>query len=209
MVDEDAAKESLKAEGIEARGLADALAELKAISVSRRHAGRIVIGSDSIVELADGMMLDKPDSRARAAEQLRMMRDGTHRLVSAVVAARDGVPVWRRCRYRQAACARLLGCIRRNLSRCRMAGDRGLRRLLPDRGAGGAAIHEGRGQPVHDFGNAVAAAARLAARCWRDGGMNRHLRLPGLDPGSRFFFKRCVGSGIPDRVRDDGGRANG
>ncbi len=95
MVDEDAAKESLKAEGIAARGLADALAELKAIGVSRRQPGRIVIGSDSIVELADGTMLDKPDSRARAAEQLRMMRGGTHRLVSAVVAACDGTPVWR------------------------------------------------------------------------------------------------------------------
>jgi len=99
-VDEDAVKESLKAEGIETRGLADALAELKAISVSRRHAGRIVIGSDSIVALGahesqGGTMLDKPDSRARAAEQLRMMRGDTHRLVSAVVAARDGVPVWR------------------------------------------------------------------------------------------------------------------
>ncbi len=94
-VDEDAAKDSLKAEGIEARGLADALAELKAISVSRRQPGRIVIGSDSIVALADGTMLDKPESRDRAAEQLCMMRGGTHRLVSAVVAARDGVPVWR------------------------------------------------------------------------------------------------------------------
>jgi septum formation protein len=94
-VDEDAAKEALKAEGIEARGLADALAELKAVAVSRRMAGRTVIGSDSIVALADGTMLDKPDTRERAAEQLRMMRGGIHRLVSAVVAARDGVAVWR------------------------------------------------------------------------------------------------------------------
>jgi len=99
-VDEDAAKESLKADGIEARGLADALAELKAIAVSRRQPGRIVIGSDSIVALGahesgGGTMLDKPDSRARAAEQLRLMRGGTHRLVSAVVGARDGLPVWR------------------------------------------------------------------------------------------------------------------
>jgi septum formation protein len=94
-VDEDAAKEALKAEGIEARGLADALAELKAVAVSRRMPGRIVVGSDSVMALADGAMLDKPDSRARAAEQLRMMRGGTHRLVSAVVGARDGAPVWR------------------------------------------------------------------------------------------------------------------
>ena len=94
-VDEDAAKEALKAEGIEARGLADALAELKAVAVSRRNPGRTVIGSDSVMVLADGAMLDKPDSRERAAEHLRMMRSGTHRLVSAVVGARDGVPVWR------------------------------------------------------------------------------------------------------------------
>jgi septum formation protein len=94
-VDEDSAKASLKAEGIEARDLADALAELKAIAVSRRRPGRIVIGSDSIVALADGTMLDKPDSRERAAEQLRQMRGGTHRLISGVVAARDGVAVWR------------------------------------------------------------------------------------------------------------------
>ena len=94
-VDENAAKEALKAEGIEARGLADALAELKAVAVSRRMPGRTVIGSDSIMALADGQMLDKPDSRERAAGQLRMMRGGSHRLVSAVVGARDGVPVWR------------------------------------------------------------------------------------------------------------------
>ena len=94
-VDEDAAKEALKAEGIEARGLADALAELKAMAVSRRMPGRTVIGSDSIMALADGQMLDKPDSRERATEQLRLMRGGTHRLVSAVVGGRDGAPVWR------------------------------------------------------------------------------------------------------------------
>ncbi len=94
-VDEEAAKDALKADGIEARGLADALAELKAVAVSRRMPGRTVIGSDSIMALADGVMLDKPDTRDRAAAQLRMMRGGTHRLVSAVVGARDGVPVWR------------------------------------------------------------------------------------------------------------------
>ncbi|WBO22588.1 Maf family protein [Sphingomonas abietis] len=99
-VDEDAAKDALKAEGIGARGLADALAELKAVAVSRRMPGRTVIGSDSIVALGahesgGGLMLDKPDTRARAAEQLRMMRGGHHRLVSAVVGARDGVAVWR------------------------------------------------------------------------------------------------------------------
>lgn len=94
-VDEAQAKASLRAEGIDARALADALAELKALAVSCRRPGRIVIGSDSLVELADSTVLDKPDSRATAAEHLRRMRGGTHRLVSAVVAVRDGTPVWR------------------------------------------------------------------------------------------------------------------
>ena len=95
MVDEEGAKASLRAEGLEPRDLADALAELKALSVARRQRGRLCLGSDSIVALADGTMLDKPDSRDTAAAQLRMMRGGTHRIVSAAVAARDGVAVWR------------------------------------------------------------------------------------------------------------------
>lgn len=94
-VDEEGAKESLRAEGLDARAMADALAELKAVAVSRRRPGVTVIGSDSIVALADGTQLDKPDSRETAARQLRAMRGGTHRLVSAVVGARDGVAVWR------------------------------------------------------------------------------------------------------------------
>lgn len=94
-VDEEGAKASLRAEGIDVRGLADALAELKALAVSRRRPGATVIGSDSVVALADGTMLDKPDSRETAASQLRAMRGGSHRLVSAVVGARGGVPVWR------------------------------------------------------------------------------------------------------------------
>jgi septum formation protein len=94
-VDEEFAKESLRAEGIDARGLADALAELKAISVSRRMPAATVIGSDSVVALPDGAMLDKPGSREQAAHQLRAMRGQTVRLVSAVVGARGGTAVWR------------------------------------------------------------------------------------------------------------------
>lgn len=94
-VDEEMAKASLKAEGIAARGLADALAELKALAVSRRMPGRIVIGGDSIVALEDGTLLDKPVDRANAAEQLRAMRGGRHKLISAAVAARGSVAIWR------------------------------------------------------------------------------------------------------------------
>lgn len=92
-VDEDAAKASLTA--LSPRDLADALAELKAVKLSARDPEALVIGSDSLVALADGTRLDKPESRDDAAEQLRRMSGGAHDLWSAVVMAEAGRPVWR------------------------------------------------------------------------------------------------------------------
>lgn len=92
-VDEDAAKASLA--GLPPRDLADALAELKALKVSQRHPAALVLGSDSIVALADGYLLDKPETREQAADHLRRMSGGTHRLWSAAVIAEGGRPVWR------------------------------------------------------------------------------------------------------------------
>ena len=92
-VDEDAAKASLA--DLTPRDLADALAELKAVKVSARRPGALVLGSDSVVALADGTLLSKPESRDEAADHLRRMSAGTHRLWSAAVIAEDGRPVWR------------------------------------------------------------------------------------------------------------------
>ena len=92
-VDEDAAKASLAS--LPPRDLADALAELKALKVSARRADALVLGSDSVVALADGTLLDKPESRAQAAEHLERMSGGTHRLWSAAVIAEGGRAVWR------------------------------------------------------------------------------------------------------------------
>ena len=92
-VDEDAAKASLA--GLSPRDLADALAELKAVKVSLRHPEALVLGSDSIVALADGTLLDKPESRAQAADHLARMSGGTHKLWSAVVIAERAAPLWR------------------------------------------------------------------------------------------------------------------
>jgi septum formation protein len=94
-VDEDAAKASLRAEGLGGRQLADALAELKALSLSRRLPGAIVLGCDSTLELDGGEMLDKPADRAEAAEHLRRMRGRPLKLFSAVVGCEGGVPIWR------------------------------------------------------------------------------------------------------------------
>lgn len=95
MVDEDAAKESLRAEGVSPRNLADALAELKALRVSAQLPGALVLGSDSVVALADGTMLDKPADRETAARQLAALSATTHDLFSAAVVAEHGRPVWR------------------------------------------------------------------------------------------------------------------
>ena len=92
-VDEDAAKASLA--HLTPRDLADALAELKAVKISARLPGRLVLGSDSLVALADGSILDKPVSRDDAADHLRRMSGQVHDLWSGVVIAEDGRAVWR------------------------------------------------------------------------------------------------------------------
>lgn len=92
-VDEDAAKTSLRAQGLGARDLADALAELKALRVSQRRPGDIVIGCDQTLELDDGTMLDKPGDDLAA--QLGVLSGRTHSLFSAAVAVENGQPVWR------------------------------------------------------------------------------------------------------------------
>jgi septum formation protein len=90
-VDEEAAKAALG--HLDGRGLADALAELKAIKTSSRRPGDLVLGCDQTLELEDGTLLDKPGESL--ADQLRLLSGRTHRLHSAVVAAENGQPMWR------------------------------------------------------------------------------------------------------------------
>ena len=92
-VDEDAAKAALR--HLSPRDLADALAELKALKVSHRKPGHLVLGSDSLVALEDGSILDKPVDRADAANHLRRMSGTRHALWSAAVIVENGRPVWR------------------------------------------------------------------------------------------------------------------
>ncbi len=94
-VDESAILAGLAAEGADALRIADALAELKAVKISRRQPGVLVLGADSMVVAADGALLEKPETRAKAEAQLRQLAGTTHRLVSAAVVALDGMPIWR------------------------------------------------------------------------------------------------------------------
>jgi septum formation protein len=92
-VDEEAVKTSLRAEGHSPRAQADALAEIKALSVSRMRPG-LVIGADQMLAL-EGAVFDKPADRAAARAQLQALRGKRHELLTAIVVARDGVALWR------------------------------------------------------------------------------------------------------------------
>ncbi len=94
-VDEDEIKLSMIAEGADGAAIAEALAELKARTVSRTHPGRLVIGADQVLE-HDGEIFSKPADRAAARAQLVALRGGGHALIDCVCVLRDGQRLWHR-----------------------------------------------------------------------------------------------------------------
>jgi septum formation protein len=94
-VDEESAKDALVGEGLAARDLADALAELKAIRPSARHAGALVLGCDQTLALDDGTLVSKCETRQEARDLLMTMSGRRHHLHSAAVIAENGTPLWR------------------------------------------------------------------------------------------------------------------
>lgn len=92
-LDEAAAKGGLEAAGFDARGIAEELAQLKALSVPPA-ADALVLGSDQTLELDDGSLLGKPASRADALDQLTLLSGRTHLLHSSAVVAENGEAVW-------------------------------------------------------------------------------------------------------------------
>ena len=92
-VDETEVKSALKAEGATAAAVAETLAELKALKVSRRHGGALVIGCDQMLD-CDGQWFDKPHSRAAARAQLLALAGRSHQLLTSVVVVRDGTRLW-------------------------------------------------------------------------------------------------------------------
>jgi septum formation protein len=92
-VDETAIKESLLAEGVSPRDIADALAQAKAVKVSLKRPG-LVIGADQTLDF-EGTLFDKADSVEEARGRLQVLRGKTHKLHCGMVVARDGQPIWR------------------------------------------------------------------------------------------------------------------
>ena len=93
-VDEEAAKAALVADGAGPREIADALAEMKALKVSRRRPEALTIGADQTLDL-DGELIDKAPDLATARARLQQLRGRTHVLHATVVVALDGRPIWR------------------------------------------------------------------------------------------------------------------
>jgi nucleoside triphosphate pyrophosphatase len=92
-IDEAAVKESLGDAKAGPAEVAETLAELKARRVAPRHPGKIVIGSDQVLE-CEGRLLDKPGDLATARRQLKDLAGRTHRLISSAVALRDRARLW-------------------------------------------------------------------------------------------------------------------
>ncbi len=92
-IDETEVKASLRSAHAAAATIAETLAELKALRVSRRHPGRLVVGSDQVLE-CDDVIFNKPTDLSEARRQLLSLRGRRHRLLSAVVLVRDGQRLW-------------------------------------------------------------------------------------------------------------------
>lgn len=93
-VDEETIKQSLLAEGVRPRDIADALAEAKAGKVGRASPEAMVLGCDQTLDLG-GQLFDKPRDIDEARTQLIALRNEKHMLHSAAVLFHEGKPIWR------------------------------------------------------------------------------------------------------------------
>lgn len=92
-LDEEREKQRLRALGLDASKQAEALADAKALAVSKLRAGWVV-GADQMLVL-DGQAFDKPRSAGEARLHLQRLRGRTHGLATAAAVARDGAVIWR------------------------------------------------------------------------------------------------------------------
>ncbi|WP_295813847.1 Maf-like protein [uncultured Nitratireductor sp.] len=93
-IDERAVEHTLEGTGADPETLAQVLAEAKAVDVSERSSGALVIGADQTLSLGDEVF-HKPTDMEGARRHLLKLSGRTHQLNSAVVIARDGEVIWR------------------------------------------------------------------------------------------------------------------
>jgi nucleoside triphosphate pyrophosphatase len=93
-VNEEEAKHALAAKQTPPSEIASALAELKAMQVSKERRGAFVLGADQLL-VCDGARFDKAVDMASAKHALKALRGRRHELITAVVLAKNGTMVWR------------------------------------------------------------------------------------------------------------------
>ena len=93
-IDETMIRDALLAEEAKPRDIADTLAEMKALKVSEKNPGALVLGCDQVLDLG-GSLLSKPQDPDEAIAQLKAMRGKRHMLLSAAVICENGKPIWR------------------------------------------------------------------------------------------------------------------
>lgn len=92
-VDEEEIRAAFLAEGRDAAACAAALAETKAVRVSGRHGGALVVGADQILDCG-GRWLEKPRDIEAARAQLKLLRGRRHALITAAAVVRNGALIW-------------------------------------------------------------------------------------------------------------------
>ena len=92
-VDEDTVKETLIKESASPEIISKNLAELKANKVSLSQTDKIVIGADSVIDLA-GELISKPSSREEAMIILKKLNGKKHSLISSVCISKNGLMIW-------------------------------------------------------------------------------------------------------------------
>lgn len=92
-IDERAVESELTGEGATPSNVAGALAAAKAVEVSLKAPGRLVIGADQTLSLGDERFT-KPVDRGAGRTQLMRLAGHTHVLAAGVALALDGVALW-------------------------------------------------------------------------------------------------------------------
>ncbi|MDB2617455.1 Maf family protein [Candidatus Pelagibacter bacterium] len=92
-VDEDVVKESLISESASPEIISKNLAELKANKVSLAQSDRLVMGADSVIDLA-GELISKPENRDEALIILKKLNGKKHNLISSVCISKNGSMIW-------------------------------------------------------------------------------------------------------------------
>ena len=92
-VDEDVVKQSLIKELASPEIISKNLAELKANKVSINQRNRLVLGADSVIDLA-GELISKPENREEALVILKKLNGKKHNLISSVCISKNGLMIW-------------------------------------------------------------------------------------------------------------------